>query len=85
MSVPYVRTAGAWWGSKVAQGLLAAPSEALAEVTIADVYFSHQRGTYMAIYALMLYTAGFVGPVFCCFINDGMGWEWVQVGQSLYR
>lgn len=33
----------------------------------------------MAIYALILYTAGFLAPVFSGFINDGMGWEWVQV------
>jgi hypothetical protein len=35
----------------------------------------------MAIYALVLYTAGFLAPVFSGFINDGMGWEWVQVGE----
>ena len=83
VSVPYTRTSGAWWGSKVAQGILAAPSEALPEISIADVYFSHQRGTYMAIYALVLYTAGFLAPVFSGFINDGMGWEWVQVGEAV--
>ena len=37
----------------------------------------------MAIYALVLYTAGFLAPVFSGFINDGMGWEWVQVGEAV--
>lgn len=83
--MPYVRTSGAWWGSKVAQGILAAPSEALAEITISDVYFSHQRGTYMAVYALVLYVAGFLAPVFSGFINDGMGWEWVQVRRNHFH
>ena len=82
VSVPYVRTAGSWWALKVLQGLLAAPSESLAEISISDVYFSHQRGTYMAIYALTLYTAGFLAPVFSGFINDAMGWEWVQVSTA---
>lgn len=33
----------------------------------------------MAIYALLLYTAGFLAPVFSGFIDDAQGWRWVQV------
>ncbi|KAJ9501954.1 hypothetical protein H2202_002916 [Exophiala xenobiotica] len=36
----------------------------------------------MAIYALTLYTAGFLAPVFSGFINDAMGWEWVQLAAA---
>lgn len=64
---------------KILQGFVGAPIECLGEISISDVYFSHQRGTYMAIYAFTLYTAGFLASVFAGFINDGMGWQWVQV------
>lgn len=33
----------------------------------------------MSVYALTLYTSGFLAPVFAGFINDGMGWQWVMV------
>ncbi|KAK6373569.1 hypothetical protein LTS17_008061 [Exophiala oligosperma] len=78
VSVPYVRTPGTWMALKILQGFVGAPIESLGEISISDVYFSHQRGTYMSIYALTLYTAGFLASVFAGFINDGMGWEWVQ-------
>ncbi|KAK4945756.1 hypothetical protein LTR10_015104 [Elasticomyces elasticus] len=78
VSVPYVRTPGSWMALKILQGFVGAPIESLGEISISDVYFSHQRGSYMAIYALTLYTAGFLASVFAGFINDGLGWRWVQ-------
>lgn len=67
---------------KVLQGLFGAPTETLGEISVADVYFSHQRGTYMAVYAVTLYGAGFLGPILGGFINDRQGWKWVQVSRS---
>jgi MFS family permease len=79
VSIPYAGTPGSWLGLKILQGLVGAPIECLGEISISDVYFSHQRGTYMAVYALTLYTSGFLAPVFAGFINDSMGWQWVMV------
>ncbi len=79
VSVPYLRSPGTWLLCKVLAGFVGAPIESLGEISVADVYFSHQRGTYMAVYAFTLYTSGFLAPVFAGFINDGQGWEWVQV------
>ena len=34
----------------------------------------------MAVFACILYGAGFLGPTLGGFINDGQGWQWIQVG-----
>lgn len=62
---------------KVLQGLFGAPVESLGEISVADIYFSHERGTYMALYSAALFGGGFLAPFFAGFINDGQGWAWV--------
>ena len=42
-------------------------------------YFTHERGTYIALYGLTLAGSSFLAPVFAGFINDGQGWPWVLV------
>lgn len=78
VSVPYARSQGAWIALKVVGGLVGAPLECLGEITIADVFFSHERGTYLAAYSFMLYTAGFLAPILAGYITEGLGWRWVQ-------
>ncbi|TDZ35036.1 putative MFS-type transporter [Colletotrichum spinosum] len=74
---PYATTSSQWTANKVIQGLFGAPIESLCEISIADVWFTHERGTYMGFYALFLFGSNFVAPVIAGFINDGQGWEWV--------
>ncbi|KAL4904498.1 hypothetical protein BDW74DRAFT_178604 [Aspergillus multicolor] len=74
---PYATTNGQWIANKVVQGLIGAPIESLCEVSIADVYFTHERGTYVGLYALFLVGSNFLAPVIAGFINDGQRWEWV--------
>lgn len=45
-------------------------------------YFAHERGTFIAYYALFLAGSNFVAPVISGFINDGQGWEWVLVSTN---
>ncbi|KAF6786789.1 major facilitator superfamily transporter [Colletotrichum sojae] len=74
---PHATTGGQWIANKVLQGLFGAPIESLCEISIADVWFTHERGTYMRYYALFLYGSNCLAPVIAGFINDGQGWEWV--------
>lgn len=83
VAVPYARSQGVWIALKVLGGLVGAPLECLGEISIADVFFSHERGTYLAAYSFTLYTAGFIAPILAGYITDGMGWRWVQVNQAL--
>ncbi|MCJ1237189.1 hypothetical protein MMC14_005174 [Varicellaria rhodocarpa] len=75
--VPYTTTNGQWIASKILQGFFGAPIESLCEISVTDIYFTHERGTYLAIYALFLAGSNFLAPVFAGFINDGQGWRWV--------
>lgn len=76
---PYTKSNGQWIANKVLQGFVGAPIESLCEISVADVYFQHERGTYIAVYALLLAGSNFLAPVFAGFIADGMGWQWVLV------
>ena len=82
MWAPYTTSSGEWIGSKLVQGFFAAPIEALVEISIADVYFSHERGTYVAQYAMALMAASNLAPFFSGFIADSMGWRWVMVSSG---
>lgn len=77
MWAPYATTESQWLANKIIQGFFAAPIEALCEISIADIYFSHERGTYMGAYSLFLFGSNFVAPIISGFINDGQGWQWV--------
>ncbi|KAJ5116318.1 hypothetical protein N7456_000666 [Penicillium angulare] len=72
----YAATNETWIATRILIGFFGAPSEALAEVSMTDLWFTHQRGTYIGLYAMALY-GGQWGAVPAGFINDTMGWQWV--------
>ncbi|KAK4970562.1 hypothetical protein LTR66_011526, partial [Elasticomyces elasticus] len=74
---PYTRSNGQWIANKILQGFFGAPIESLCEISVTDVWFAHERGTCIALYALLLAGSNFWAPVFAGFIADGQGWEWV--------
>ncbi|KAF7901193.1 hypothetical protein EAF00_003414 [Botryotinia globosa] len=71
MWVPYTKTNGDWIGQKILQGFLGATIESLCEVSISDIRFTHDRGTYMMLYGLTLAGSNYMAPVFAGFIADG--------------
>ncbi|CDK27154.1 unnamed protein product [Kuraishia capsulata CBS 1993] len=73
----YAKTGGSWIGAKILQGVFAAPVEALCEVTVSDIWFEHERGRWMGLYALSLFGSNYMGPMVAGFIADGQGWDWV--------
>lgn len=74
---PFARGNGRWIAKSILTGFFGAPVEALPETTIADLFFAHERGTYLGWYAFMLAGSNFFAPIICGFINDGMGHRWV--------
>ncbi|KAL8660849.1 MAG: hypothetical protein Q9202_006132 [Teloschistes flavicans] len=75
--VPYTKTNGQWIASKILQGFFGAPVESLCEISVTDLYFTHERGSYIALYGFALLSSSYLAPVLAGFINDGQGWEWV--------
>ncbi|KAF7864550.1 hypothetical protein EAF04_006682 [Stromatinia cepivora] len=82
--VPHATTNSAWIGSKILQGAVGAPIESLCEVSITDIYFTHERGAYMGLYAFMLVGSNFLAPILAGFINDGQGWRWVMYWCAIF-
>ncbi|KAI0095621.1 MFS general substrate transporter [Daldinia grandis] len=81
---PYARGNGQWIANRVLTGFFAAPIEALPETSIADLFFAHERGTYLGWYAFTLAGSNFFAPVICGFINDGVGYRWVFYFQAIF-
>ncbi|KAK6381617.1 hypothetical protein LTS17_004676 [Exophiala oligosperma] len=85
MWAPYTTTNGQWIANKILQGFFGAPIESLCEISISDVYFTHERGTYMGVYALFLTGSNFVAPLCSGFINYGQNWQWVLYWCAIFN
>lgn len=48
-------------------------------------YFTHQRGTYMGLYAFNLAGSNYFAPVICGFIADHQGWKWVFYWPAIFN
>ncbi|KAH6680435.1 putative MFS transporter [Halenospora varia] len=81
---PWASNNDMWIAKNVLGGFFAAPIEALPEISVTDVYFSHQRGTYMGLYAFFLAGSNYFAPVICGFINEYQGWRWVFYWPSIF-
>ena len=81
---PYTQGNGQWIAKNILGGFFAAPIEALPELSVTDVYFAHQRGTYLALYAFALVGSNYLAPIMCGWINDGQGYRWVFYWPSIF-
>ncbi|KGQ06374.1 putative MFS-type transporter [Beauveria bassiana D1-5] len=73
---PHAQGGGQWIARNIVTGFVASPIESLPETSITDIYFAHERGTYMGWYAFMLAGSNYLAPVLCGFISDGLGFRW---------
>lgn len=69
------KTQGSWYGHRILIGLVVAPVESLPEVSVSDLFFAHERGTYIGIYALMVFGSNALAPFFAGFIAQAMPWQ----------
>ncbi|KAI8933020.1 hypothetical protein NX059_009669 [Plenodomus lindquistii] len=81
----YVKSNGEWTARCIVMGFFIAPIEALPEISVTDVYFTHQRGSYMGIYALTLTGSNYFAPIIAGFIADGQGWQWVFYWPAIFN
>ncbi|KAI1431292.1 major facilitator superfamily domain-containing protein [Xylaria sp. CBS 124048] len=81
---------GAVWGavsqsydsllaSRIFSALGMAPFEILVQVTIADMYFVHERATRIAIWNMFLLCGYSGGPLVAGNIIEGLGWKWTLI------
>ncbi|KAF3045513.1 hypothetical protein E8E12_008854 [Didymella heteroderae] len=81
----YVKSNGEWIARCIVMGFFTAPVEALPEISITDVYFTHERGTYMGVYALTLAGSNYFAPIISGFIAEGQGWQWVFYWPAIFN
>lgn len=70
-------TAGDWWGVNALQCWIGALAEVLIQMTVADLFFVHQRGLMNTIYIWAYNVGSNLAVVASGFITDGQGWRWV--------
>ncbi|KAJ0125333.1 major facilitator superfamily transporter [Diaporthe amygdali] len=75
-TAPLCTTSRTYQVSRVLLGLFGSPVESLCEISITDIWFTHERPKYMAWYGWSLALTGKLAPMISGFINTGMGWEW---------
>ncbi|QPC71120.1 hypothetical protein HYE68_001872 [Fusarium pseudograminearum] len=80
----YVSSNGEWIAKCIIQGFFVAPIESLPEMSVTDIYFTHQRGTYIGIYALALAGSNYFAPVISGFIAEYQGWQWVFYWPAIF-
>ncbi|KAM0550259.1 hypothetical protein ACHAPJ_008928 [Fusarium lateritium] len=80
----HVKSNGEWLAKSIIQGFFISPIEALPEISVTDIYFTHERGTYMGIYSFALAGSNYFAPVVCGFIADHQGWQWVFYWPAIF-
>ncbi|EJT70906.1 hypothetical protein GGTG_11929 [Gaeumannomyces tritici R3-111a-1] len=71
-------TAQDWMAHRILIGVIVSPIESLCEVTVFDMYFAHNRGTYMGLYVFILFGSNFLAPLVAGWFNDAYGWRWTM-------
>ncbi|OCK77932.1 MFS general substrate transporter [Lepidopterella palustris CBS 459.81] len=61
----------------VLNGLAGATSETMVQITVADLFFVHQRGTMNGIYLMMVSAGTFLAPVAAGYSAVSQGWRWI--------
>jgi MFS family permease len=64
------------WGTNIVSGLAGALSETICQMSIADLFFLHQRGTANGFYVIMVNVGAFLGPVASGYSAESQGWRW---------
>jgi MFS family permease len=82
--VPLGHGPGQWYAHRIILGVLCSSVEALPELSVQDLFFAHERGHYIALYAFVLFGSNFIAPFLAGFIADGAGWEWVMYFATIF-
>ncbi|KAG7926590.1 hypothetical protein KL925_003640 [Ogataea polymorpha] len=69
-------TYGGYMGNAVLMGIAAGPIDSLVEVSITDIFFLHQHGRYVAIYALTLGWGSAFGPFIAGYVAENISMKW---------
>ncbi|WVQ68665.1 uncharacterized protein L199_006874 [Kwoniella botswanensis] len=75
-----------WIASRLLLGFFISPSFTLVEVSIADVFFLHERSFPLGLYINFLFGGVSLGPILSGYIYEGLGWRaiiWLSTGLTV--
>ncbi|KAI5296698.1 hypothetical protein KEM56_005396, partial [Ascosphaera pollenicola] len=61
---------------EVVSGIGTSAYQALIQLTIFDLFFTHERGTMVAIYIFFQQLGSILGLILGGYVTDGIGWRW---------
>jgi len=74
----FVKTRGEFFANRFLLGTFTSPQETLIEIVVGDLYFTHDRGFYLGLYAWSLFAGAFLCPVASGYVAQELGWQWIQ-------
>lgn len=74
----YSTSAGDWYGHQILLGIICSPIESLPEISIPELFFAHERGTYIGLYVFVLFGSNFIAPLVAGWFDDADGWRWTM-------
>jgi MFS family permease len=74
----HIGSSGQWAACRCLFGVFVAPVEVLPELCVAELFYAHERGGWMGIYMLVLASSNYIAPLIAGFMNQSLGWQWVQ-------
>ncbi|EXJ83940.1 hypothetical protein A1O3_04607 [Capronia epimyces CBS 606.96] len=63
--------------ANLVSGLFGAVGDTLVQMTVADIFFLHQRGTMNAIYVFVINIGSLLAPVAAGYSAHSQGWPWI--------
>lgn len=64
------------YGAFIINGFAAAPCDSLVEISTTDVFFQHERASFLSLFILALYFGNYLGPAVSGYIVDRLSWQW---------
>ncbi|KAL1857657.1 hypothetical protein Daus18300_010177 [Diaporthe australafricana] len=77
-------TAGDWWGVNALQCWVGSLAETMVQMTVADVFFVHQRGLMNSVYIWASNFGSSLAPVAAGFVTASQGWRWVWWWMTIF-
>lgn len=77
-------TGGDWWGVNALQCWVGSLAETMVQMTVADVFFVHQRGLMNSIYIWASNFGSSLTPVAAGFVTASQGWRWVWWWMAIF-
>lgn len=77
-------TPGQVLGFNIVSGLGGALSETVVQITIADLFFTHQRATMNGVFLLMEAIGSFLGPLAAGYVIISQGWQWIWWWSAIF-